>query len=43
MNNKSYNGSWCIRKIFPMNLSFKNINFKLGIVPQEQEPLKHQD
>ena len=19
MNNKSYNGSWCIRKIFPMN------------------------
>ena len=19
MNNKSYNGTWCIRKIFPMN------------------------
>ena len=26
MNNKSYNGSWCIRKIFPMNLK----TFKLG-------------
>ena len=25
MNNKSYNESWCIRKIFPMNWSFKNI------------------
>ena len=25
INNKSYNGSWCIKIIFPMNWSFKNI------------------
>ena len=25
MNNKSYNGSWCIRIIFPMKWSLKNI------------------
>ena len=25
INNKGYDETWCIRKIFPMNWSFKNI------------------